>query len=54
MKNTDCYNCHAVPIDDYSEKPWTAKTKLVKAPEIKKPAQPASPLFAFGNTKKEA
>lgn len=54
MKNTDCYNCHMVPIADYSKKPWTAKTKLVKVPEIKQAAQPASPLFAFGKPKKEA
>ena len=54
MKRTDCYNCHIVPIADYSKKPWTAKTKLVKVPEIKQAANPASPLFAFGKPKKEA
>lgn len=44
LMRTDCYSCHAYPLKDYSEHPFTSPVKLQKAVKVDKDAPAPSPL----------
>lgn len=44
LMRTDCYSCHAYPVKDYSEHPFTSPVKLQKAVKVDKDVPAPSPL----------
>lgn len=50
LRSTDCYSCHAYPLQDYSKHPFTSPGKLKKTANIAK-AVPAPSSLSFKRKK---